>query len=185
MFAYAANNPVRYIDPNGRFNAVDDTIKGFTLWFNAFSNPTNFNTLNEVSDFMNATPEFWLYALIGGITAGEYAFCYTSEDFRITLGKLKTNFNLIDDFLKSKGFYILERSYIYKFDSGQIKLDFSSTSISLSDFNFAANNRALLPINETIAFVAELNFAAKVIFSNIKESSLDIFEIKFSLQLNY
>ena len=73
LYHYAGNSPVKYTDPTGMFDLVEDSKTGIALWFNAATNIGDIASAKNVSDFMNDNPEFW--GVIGGAGGVAGALC--------------------------------------------------------------------------------------------------------------
>lgn len=184
MYAYAANNPIKYTDPDGNSSFWDDSIKGFQLTFNVLQNVGNTKAATDFSEFMNTTPEFWIVLGITGSLIGTGYLCYNNiEGLKSFVDDSIAWCSDANQFFLDKGLDIQKRTFTYKQDAGfMIKVDFSKIGFSGESFTLGSDNIFSLPIDRYSSVEAKLNYFLNISFKDIKnDSKLNQFDISLGM----
>ena len=189
MYAYAANNPVRYIDPDGQFikevKQFGSFLKdGFSRWGTAAMNPEDINSLNRVTDFMNENPSFWgALGATGALVAVGFSSYKNSEKMKNFIDEAIYLAYSINRDLLNIGIDIQKRTYNYNQDTGFcLVFDFSKTFFADSGFDLASDSVIKMPFNNSTSLVTKLNEFLYISFSSpLQESELKGFELSISI----
>ena len=186
LYHYAGNNPIKYTDPDGRedYDLLEDTKKGFSLWFNAITNIGDFNAAKNVSDFMNDKPEFWGVLLgLGGIAGLGYMTYAKNDKIKSFVDDAIDWISYQNENLLDMGIDIQNQTYTYKRNSGfTVSFDFSKINISGSTLNLATDNITIMPFNDSTSLIAKLNCSVDISFADItRDSTLNYFNMSVSL----
>ena len=194
MYAYGANNPVRYIDPTGQFikevkhlwtgikQFFDFSKKGFSRWAGAVMNPENINSLNAVTNFMNESPQFWgVLGATGLLVAGGYKLYSTSPKIKMFVDGWCDYAVELNEAWLNKGGDILNTSYKY------IINDETRFTIKIQDLSNLKTDilleKVLYRINDEKGNILRLNMNFKA--REIKDTANMIFTISFSFNARF
>ena len=194
MYAYAANNPVHYIDPEGQFikeirqfytkaKQFGDFLKdGVSRWGAAVMNPENLNSLNDVTKFMNENPQFWgVLGATGILTAGGYKLYSTLPNLkRFVDGWYDYALELNEDWL-NRGGDILNCSYKYNInDETCVTVKIQNISGIKTDILL---EKILYKINNEKGNILKVNMNFKAL--DIKDTKNMFFTISFSFNARF